>query len=161
MTGGPRKLPATPDVHARAKWALGQEWRSTDTIQPVTLDPEAPDVLHIKAPNKVTFAKIGAVLARLEPSLRAKEPGETRKALLDMTSVAFCSPTGITILAAALEHLFSRGTLTGGEIWMPRSPLLNQYLQRMDFFKELKVTMPPESFERPGLPATNLGCVSG
>jgi hypothetical protein len=31
---------------------------------------------------------------------------------------------------------------------MPRSPLLNQCLERMDFFKELKVTMPAESFER-------------
>ncbi len=114
----------------------------------MTLDPDAPDVLHIKAPNKVTFDKIGNVLAHLEPSLRAEEPGETRQALLDMTSVAFCSPTGITILAAAIEDLFLRGALRGGEIWMPRSPLLQQYLQRMNFFSELRVSMPPESFER-------------
>jgi anti-sigma regulatory factor (Ser/Thr protein kinase) len=114
----------------------------------VTLDPNAPDVFHIKAPNKVTFERIGSVLQGLEPSLRANQPGEARKILLDMTSVAFCSPTGITILAAAIEDLFLRGALRGGEIWMPRSPLLRQYLQRMNFFSELKVSMPEESFER-------------
>ncbi|HTA33715.1 MAG TPA: ATP-binding protein [Solirubrobacteraceae bacterium] len=114
----------------------------------MTLDPGAPDVLHIKAPNKVTFEKIGTVLAQLESCLRATSPAEARQILLDMSSVAFCSPTGITILAAAIEDLFLRGALNGGEIWMPRSPLLQQYLQRMNFFSELRVSMPPESFER-------------
>jgi anti-sigma regulatory factor (Ser/Thr protein kinase) len=116
----------------------------------VTLDPDAPDVLHIKAPNKLTFDQIGKVLARLEPSLRADEPArEPPKALLDMTSVAFCSPTGITLLAAAFEDLFLSGALKGGELWFPRSPLLRRYLERMNFFRELQVTMPEEeSFKR-------------
>jgi hypothetical protein len=115
----------------------------------MTLDPGASDVLHIKAPNKLTFANIGRVLAPLEPALRAEGPVEPRKPLLDMTSVAFCSPTGITILAAALEDLFLRGALEKGELWFPRSPLLRRYLERMDFFSELKVKMPEgEGFTR-------------
>lgn len=113
----------------------------------VALDPDAPDVFRIKAPNKITFKQVGKVLAQLEPSLRAKTPGEPRKVLIDMTSVAFCSPTGITILAAALEHLFLRGTLMGGELWVPHSPLLLRYLERMNFFKELQIPN-EESFTR-------------
>jgi anti-sigma regulatory factor (Ser/Thr protein kinase) len=113
----------------------------------VGLKPDDSGVLYLKAPNKVTFATIGNVLARLEPSLRTAETEDSRKLLLDMTSNAFCSPAGITILAAAIEDLFLRRALVGGEIWMPRSPLLVQYLQRMNFFSELRVQM-PEDFER-------------
>ena len=119
----------------------------------MALDPDSPDVLHIKAPNKVTFATIGKVLGDLEPALRAGDAGEpsaeARSLVLDMRSVAFCTPTGITILAAAIETLAMRGELKGGEIYFPRSPLLVRYLERMDFFSELKVKMPaPEDFTR-------------
>jgi anti-sigma regulatory factor (Ser/Thr protein kinase) len=114
----------------------------------MSLNPDDPAVAHLKAPNKVTFDKIGTLLSRLEPELRSKEPTAPRKALLDMTSVAFCSPTGITILAAAVETLFGRGVFSGGEIWLPKSPLLRRYLERMNFLSELKVKMPPEDFTR-------------
>jgi len=113
----------------------------------MTLDPTDPKVLHLKAPNKVTFDTIGKVLERLESPLKTGRAGSPREILLDMTSVAFCSPTGITILAAAIETLFLGESLQGGEIWMPRSPLLVQYLQRMNFFIELQASM-PEGFER-------------
>lgn len=124
-----------------------EKCRTDRILCALTLDPKDPDVLYVKVPNKVTFDTIGKVLAQLEPLLKTGETEKPHPILLDMTSVAFCSPTGITILAAALEHLFGRGTLTGGEIWMPRGRLLNQYLQRMNFFKELKVNM-PEAFQR-------------
>ena len=113
----------------------------------MTLKADDPNVLYLKAPNKVTFATIGKILERLEPSLRTAGAENPRKVLLDMTSNAFCSPTGITILAAAVEQLFAQGALVGGEIWMPRSPLTVQYLQRMNLLSELKVQM-PEDFER-------------
>jgi anti-sigma regulatory factor (Ser/Thr protein kinase) len=54
-----------------------------------------------------------------------------------MRSVAFCSPTGITILAAAVEHLWAQGKCRTGEIWLPNNPLVQRYLVRMNFAKEL------------------------
>jgi len=76
-------------------------------------DPKDPDVLHIKLPNKVTLEKVGAVLDQLEPMLRGQAAvAPIGRLLLDMSSTAFCSPTGITIVAAALEHLFLEGKVS-------------------------------------------------
>ena len=108
----------------------------------MTLNPEDPDVLNLKVPKRVTFETIGTVLEQLEPMLRTGETEPPRRVLLDMQSVSSCSPTGITILAAALEDLFLRNLLNGGEIRLPDSPLLVEYLQRMNFFEELRVEMP-------------------
>ena len=85
----------------------------------MTLNPEDPDVLNLKVPKRVTFETIGTVLEQLEPMLRTGETEPPRRVLLDMQSVSSCSPTGITILAAALEDLFLRNLLNGGEIRLP------------------------------------------
>jgi anti-sigma regulatory factor (Ser/Thr protein kinase)/anti-anti-sigma regulatory factor len=111
------------------------------------LDPDDPEVLRVKVPGKVTFDTIGKVLEQLELATRASEANEACKVLLDMTSVIFCSPTGITILAAALEDLWVRGLLAEGAILLPRGPLVRQYIQRMNFLTELEVKV-PEDFVR-------------
>ena len=111
------------------------------------ISPDDPDVLFLKVPNKVQFSTIARTLERLEEPVRTGAHAPTKRLLLDMTSVAFCSATGITIIAAALEDLFLRRKLSGGQVWLPRSPLVVQYLQRMNFFKELRVEM-EETFER-------------
>lgn len=110
------------------------------------LDPNDRDVLHLKLPRHVTFATIGTVLSQLEPSSRSAKANEQCKVLLDMTSVNFCSPTGITILAAVIEDLYRRELLAEGAIWLPRGQVM-QYLQRMNFFRELEVEL-PENFTR-------------
>jgi anti-sigma regulatory factor (Ser/Thr protein kinase) len=110
----------------------------------MTLHPGDPTVLHLRVPNKVVFDTIGTVLKQLEPMLRTGSMAPPRRVLLDMTRVSSCSPTGITILAAALEDLFLRGLLNGGEIELPDNPLLVEYLQQMNFFEELNVKLPGE-----------------
>lgn len=110
-------------------------------------DPSDDDVLHIKLPNKVTLEKVGALLDQLEPMLRDDAGPPIERLLLDMTSTAFCSPTGITIVAAGLEHLFKLGRIQQGQVWSPKSPLLRQYLQRINFYRELGVDL-EEKFER-------------
>jgi hypothetical protein len=97
----------------------------------------------------VAFDTIGTVLEQLEPMLRTGSTAPPRRVLLDMTRVSDCSPTGITILAAALEDLFLRGLLNSGEIELPDSPLLVEYLQQMNFFEELNVKMPGKLEARP------------
>jgi anti-sigma regulatory factor (Ser/Thr protein kinase) len=60
-----------------------------------------------------------------------------------MRSVELCSATGITILAAALEHLFLAGRfLRESEMWLPQDSFVMQYLHRMNFFDELRVDVP-------------------
>jgi anti-sigma regulatory factor (Ser/Thr protein kinase) len=108
-------------------------------------DTSGADVMHLKLPNKVQFATVGQVLDQLEPALRGDR--NIPKLLLDMTSVAFASPTGITIVAGGIEHLFLQDRIGALQIWLPKSPLLRQYLQRMNFFEEMKVAL-AEDFER-------------
>lgn len=112
-----------------------------------TLDPDDPGVLYLKLPNKTQFVTIRKTLAQLDDVLRTGDQAPTKKLLLDLGSVVFCSATGITILAAVLEDLFRRGKLAGGQIWLPNNPLAMKYLQRMNFFAELRVEI-PEAFTR-------------
>ncbi len=103
-------------------------------------DPSDEDVLHLKLPNEVQLATVGEVLDKLEPALRGGSD-VIPKLLLDMTSTAFASPTGITIVAGGIEHLLLAGRIHQLLIWLPGSPLLAQYLQRMNFFSEMNIDL--------------------
>jgi anti-sigma regulatory factor (Ser/Thr protein kinase) len=128
----------------RSRFLVGTVGGMAD--RPAAWDPSNADVLHLKLPNKVQLATIGQVLNQLEPALRGNR-GTISRLLLDMSSVAFASPTGITIVAAGIEHLFTGGRIDQLQIWLPRSPLLVQYLQRMNFFNEMNVSL-EEKFKR-------------
>ena len=108
----------------------------------MAVDPGDADVLHVVVPERVTFGTVGTVLEQLEPSIRSAEANEPCRLVLDMRAVKFCSPTGITLLAAAMEDLYRRGLLAEGAIRIPNRQFVLQYLERMNFFKELEVNLP-------------------
>ena len=64
-----------------------------------------------------------------------------------MTSTVFCSPTGITILAACIELMWQEGKFRHGSVQLSKNPMAVKYLQRMDFFNELNIDL-DEDFER-------------
>jgi anti-sigma regulatory factor (Ser/Thr protein kinase) len=109
-------------------------------------DPSSADVLHLKLPRRLQLASIDQVLDRLEPALRQHHSTISRL-LLDMTGVAFTSPTGITIVVAGIKHLHLAGRIEQLQIWLPRSPSLVRHLQRMSFFDEMNVLL-EEGFQR-------------
>ena len=119
---------------------------ATRTSRP-RLNPKDEDVLYVKLPNRTSFRTIQKTLAQLDDVLRMGSDAPTKTLLLDLSSVVFCSATAITILAALLEHLFQRGKLSGGQIWLPKSQMALNYLQRMNFFDELEIPL-PETFVR-------------
>lgn len=105
------------------------------------------DTFCLKLPNKLTYEHIGKVLDQLEPVMKAGSEAHQQGMELDMSSTVFCSPTGITILAACMERLWQEGKFTRGTVLHSKNPLAVQYLKRMDFFKELSIPV-EENFER-------------
>lgn len=101
----------------------------------------------LKLPNKLTYEHIGKVLDQLEPLMKAGEKARQQELELDMTSTVFCSPTGITILAACIERLWQEEKFVNGLVRHSKNPLAVQYLKRMDFFAELAIPV-EEDFER-------------
>jgi anti-sigma regulatory factor (Ser/Thr protein kinase) len=110
------------------------------------LSPDA-DPFHLKLPNKLTYEHIGKVLDQLEPVMKSGAEAREQELTLDMSSTVFCSPTGITILAASLERLWQEGKFRNGTLLHSKNRLAVQYLQRMDFFEELDISV-KEDFER-------------
>jgi hypothetical protein len=110
--------------------------------------------IRLEIPSDVNFAGVKEVLAQLKPLLTGGESDQPRLVVVDMRSVDRCSATGITILAAALEHLFMCKKLRpGSEILAPFSSDVTQFLWRMNFFaelgvnrKDLPVHTPPHGF---------------
>lgn len=105
------------------------------------------DTFHLKLPNMLTYEHIGKVLDQLEPVMKAGTEAKEQQLTLDMRSTVFCSPTGITILAASIERLWQEGKFRDGVLLHSKNPLAVQYLQRMDFFKELDIPV-EEDFKR-------------
>jgi anti-sigma regulatory factor (Ser/Thr protein kinase) len=101
----------------------------------------------LKLPNKLTYDHIGKVLDQLEPVMKAGAEAHQQEMELDMRSTVFCSPTGITILAACMERLWQEGKFTKGIVLHSKNRLAVQYLKRMDFFRELDIPV-KEDFER-------------
>lgn len=105
------------------------------------------ETFHLKLPNKLSYEQIGKVLQQLEPFVKSGAEAESQDLELDMRSTVFCSPTGITILAACIERLWQEGKFTHGRLLHSKNPLAVQYLKRMDFFNELSIPV-EEDFER-------------
>jgi anti-sigma regulatory factor (Ser/Thr protein kinase) len=105
------------------------------------------DTFHLKLPNKLTYEQIGKVLEQLEPFAKSGAEAEEQFLDLDMTSTVFCSPTGITLLAACIERLWQEGKFRTGRVRHSKNELAVRYLKRMDFFRELGVNV-EEDFER-------------
>jgi anti-sigma regulatory factor (Ser/Thr protein kinase) len=105
------------------------------------------DRFHVKLPNKLTSEHLSKVLGQLEPLAKAGPEEAKQDLLLDMTSTVFCSPTGITVLAACLELLWKEGKFEHGVLRLSRNPMAVMYLKRMDFFAELSIEV-DEDFER-------------
>jgi anti-sigma regulatory factor (Ser/Thr protein kinase) len=101
----------------------------------------------LKLPNKLTYDHIGKVLDQLEPVMKAGVEAHDQEMELDLTSTVFCSPTGITILAACIERLWQEGKFVNGVVRHSKNPLAVQYLKRMDFFNELEIPV-EEDFKR-------------
>jgi anti-sigma regulatory factor (Ser/Thr protein kinase) len=102
---------------------------------------------HLKLPNMLTNEHIGKVLDQLEPVAKSGEEAKEQELTLDLTSTVFCSPTGITVLAACIEKLWKEGKFTSGHVLHSKNPMAVQYLKRMDFFNELNIQV-DEDFER-------------
>jgi anti-sigma regulatory factor (Ser/Thr protein kinase) len=68
-----------------------------------------------------------------------------------MTSVRECTATGITILAAAMQHLYQQGRVSqDSEIVLPQRLWIRQYFEYMEFFKELGVeVVSPQRSSKP------------
>jgi anti-sigma regulatory factor (Ser/Thr protein kinase) len=114
----------------------------------VALKIDDPEVLCLEVPPEANFEGIRHVLDQLEPFLRGEAQQGAQPVIVDMRAVRSCSATGITILAAALEHLFVTSRFTNkSEMWLPKSPLVMQHLHRMDFFDELRMDVPRDSAE--------------
>jgi anti-sigma regulatory factor (Ser/Thr protein kinase) len=99
--------------------------------------------IRLEIPANANFSGLTRVLAQLKPLLVSPENDEPRLVVVDMRDVERCSATGITILAAALEHLFVCKRLRpGSQILAPQRSDVTQFLWRMNFFAELGVNMP-------------------
>ena len=94
----------------------------------------------IKAPRLANYRGIRGALKKLEPVLR--DTGEPQRVVFDLTPVRACSATGITILAAAMQHLYRSGRLgEGSEIRPPETLWIRRYFEDMEFFRELNVEL--------------------
>ncbi len=96
----------------------------------------------VKAPGSATFKGIRRALKTLEPILR--NHAEPQRVIFDMRSIRECSATGITILAAAMQHLYQGGRLhEDSEILLPERKWIRSYFEEMQFFRELGMDLGP------------------
>ncbi|HKI85289.1 MAG TPA: hypothetical protein VKA53_00955 [Thermoanaerobaculia bacterium] len=81
------------------------------------------------------------------PLLEVDGPVRVR---LDLSRAVFLGPTTIALLEAGVRRIEEAGhLLPGGSIVLPKNPLTERYLHRMDFFRGMAtVADPPEDFER-------------
>lgn len=114
-------------------------------VHPDNEDQLEPTV--VKLPRRLTLAELPNVLGALEPVLRC--PAESNHDLLDVDlgDVEFCTPAGITSLAAAIESASLQKKFLHGKIHLPRNQDVLRYLQRMNFFDEIGIDA-PEDFDR-------------
>jgi hypothetical protein len=76
---------------------------------------------------------IDRLVREIEPLALAEGPVELR---LDLTGLAFVTPTAFTALAAVLADRGQRQLLTEESRWYPpRSPVVDRYLSRMNFHR--------------------------
>lgn len=96
--------------------------------------------IYVSAPKYADFKGIRKTLKELEPALRSN--GAPQRVVLDMTPIQRCSATGITILAAAMQHLHRSKRLSkGSEIRPPDKLWIRRYIEDMEFFDALGVRL--------------------
>jgi anti-sigma regulatory factor (Ser/Thr protein kinase) len=102
---------------------------------------EQEPAVIVKAPGLANYSNIRRALKQLEPILRDCNP---HRVIFDMTSIRQCSATGVTILAAAMQHLYQSGRLhPDSEILPPQRQWIRSYFEEMKFFRELGVELGP------------------
>jgi anti-anti-sigma regulatory factor/anti-sigma regulatory factor (Ser/Thr protein kinase) len=90
--------------------------------------------------------QVEKLIVLLQPLARLDEP---RRVRLDLGGLAFISPTCFTVLVAALYEAAAHGRLKQGSTYTkPRSPVVAQYLARMDFHKLMTGNHGAEDFVR-------------
>jgi anti-sigma regulatory factor (Ser/Thr protein kinase) len=113
---------------------------------------------YVKAPRLANYRGIRGALEKLEPILR--NTGDPQRVVFDMTPIRQCSATGITILVAAMQHLYKTDRLgEGSEIRPPETLWIRRYFEDMEFFRELGVDLeePPRRGKRRGFwPVTHV-----
>jgi anti-sigma regulatory factor (Ser/Thr protein kinase)/anti-anti-sigma regulatory factor len=95
----------------------------------------------------------GYPFAQLERLLRAVDPlaklEARRQLILDLRGMTFIGPAGLAWLIAVVRRAEDHNLIDGGSVLMPRSPLTQRYLMRMDFLTTLDLaSVDDEQFER-------------
>jgi hypothetical protein len=102
--------------------------------------------LTIKLSGPYHFKQLERLLSGLDPLARLSV---RRELLLDLGGLTFIGPAGLAWLIAVVRRAEDLDLIAGGTVRMPRSPLMQRYLMRMDFLTTLDLaTVDDEAFDR-------------
>ena len=88
----------------------------------------SPSRAAIRSPNWSGLLRAVNPLAKLEAR---------RELVLDLRKLTFIGPAGLAWLIAVVRRAEDHNLIDGGSVLMPRSPLTQRYLMRMDFLTTL------------------------
>lgn len=98
--------------------------------------------IRVRLAGSLDFGNPPFWMAQFHECISAAERGERLRVVVDMSGITFVSAMNAAVLAAILIWLRERGALEDAALVVPQSSDVRDWLNRMDFFSLLELSVP-------------------